>query len=162
MEHNMFLPLFPYGSPWFLMLLPNGGTMSSWCWAHAHEAPCVTDAGPTWAPCDPTLSSCIGLLVGTYLGLLSCRIGSALAWHSEGGVFAARWLQQVLMPACAPCSWTSGGTALLKLGYNGQSIGSVSDAIARRWLWSTAKGSSPFGYFSSIQQVVDNWPHEKW
>ena len=38
-----------------------------------------------------------------------------------------------------------------------QSIGStVSDAIARSWLWSTATRSSPLGYFSRLLQVVDN------
>ena len=36
-------------------------------------------------------------------------------------------------------------------GSNGQSIGStVSDAVVRSWLWSTAPGSSPLGYVSSI------------
>ena len=34
---------------------------------------------------------------------------------------------------------------------NGQSIGPpVSDAIVRSWLWSTATGSCPSDYFSSI------------
>ena len=41
-----------------------------------------------------------------------------------------------------------------------QSIGSiVSDAIVRRWLWSTAIRSSPLDCFSRLLQVVDNWPH---
>ena len=40
-----------------------------------------------------------------------------------------------------------------------QSIGStVSDAIIRCWLWSTATRSSILGYFSRLLQVVDNWP----
>ena len=38
-----------------------------------------------------------------------------------------------------------------------QSIGStVSDAIVRSWLWSTATRSSPLGCFSTLLQVVDN------
>ena len=38
-----------------------------------------------------------------------------------------------------------------------QSIGStVSDAIVRIWLWSTATRISPFDYFGRLLQVVDN------
>ena len=44
-----------------------------------------------------------------------------------------------------------------------QSIGStVSDAIVRSWLWLTATKSSPFGYFSKLLQVADNWTHILW
>ena len=44
-----------------------------------------------------------------------------------------------------------------------QSIGStVSDAIVRSWLWSTATRGSTLGYFSRLLQVVDNWPHILW
>ena len=44
-----------------------------------------------------------------------------------------------------------------------QSIGStVSGAIVRSWLWSTATRSSPLGYFSKLLQVVDNWTHILW
>ena len=40
-----------------------------------------------------------------------------------------------------------------------QSIRStVSDAMVRSWLWSTATRSSPLGYFSKLLQVVDNDP----
>ena len=47
----------------------------------------------------------------------------------------------------------------LKSGGSGQSIWStVSDAIVRRCLWSTATGSYPFDYFSIITEVVDIWP----
>ena len=47
---------------------------------------------------------------------------------------------------CAPHlhhdKWSSGGTALWMVGGSGQSIGStVSDAIDRSWLWSTATWS---------------------
>ena len=53
-----------------------------------------------------------------------------------------------------------GGTAHEGGGCD-QSIGStVSDAIVRSWLWSTATMSSPLGYFSILLQVVDNWPME--
>ena len=40
-----------------------------------------------------------------------------------------------------------------------QSIGStVSDAIVRSWLWLTATMSFPLGCFSTLLQVVVNWP----
>ena len=43
------------------------------------------------------------------------------------------------------------------LGACDQSIGStVSDAIVRSWLWSTATRSTPLGCFSTLLQVVDN------
>ena len=44
------------------------------------------------------------------------------------------------------CSVKSGGSA---------SRLDVSDAIVRSWLWSTATGSCPFGYFSSI--TANSW-----
>ena len=54
------------------------------------------------------------------------------------------------------CSRRSGGTAHEGGGCD-QSIGStVSDAIVRNWLWSTATRSSQFCYFSRLLQVVDN------
>ena len=57
-----------------------------------------------------------------------------------------------------PCTRRSGGTAH-EFGGCDQSIGStVSDAIVRSWLWSTATRSSPLCYFSRLLQVVDNWP----
>ena len=50
----------------------------------------------------------------------------------------------------------SGGSAH-KGGMCDQSIGStVSEAIVRNWLWSTATRSSLLGYFSRLLQVVDN------
>ena len=56
------------------------------------------------------------------------------------------------------CTRRSGGTAHEDGGCD-QSIGStVSDAIVRYWLWSTATRSSPLGYFSNLLQVVDNCP----
>ena len=57
-------------------------------------------------------------------------------------------------------TWSSGDTAMCRAGGNGQSIGStVSDAIVRSWMWSTATGRSPLGCFSRLLQVVDNWLH---
>ena len=42
-------------------------------------------------------------------------------------------------------------------------IGStVSDAIVRTWFWFTATRSSPLGCFSTLLQVVDNWPQILW
>ena len=44
-----------------------------------------------------------------------------------------------------------------------QSIWStVSDAIVRSWLWSTATRRSPLGNCNRLLQVVDNWPHILW
>ena len=41
-----------------------------------------------------------------------------------------------------------------------ESIGStVSDAIVRSWSWLTATRSSRLGCFSTLLQVVDNWPN---
>ena len=57
------------------------------------------------------------------------------------------------------CTRRSRGTAHEGGGCD-QSIGSiVSDAIVRSCLWLTATRSSPFGCFSTLLQVVDNWPH---
>ena len=91
---------------------------------------------------------------------LSRRIGSALAWHSEGRVFESHWLQQDMI-CCPYLHYASWAQDVLPCegwgGGNGQSIGStVSDAIV--WLWSTANGSSPFGYLVALLQVVENWP----
>ena len=55
------------------------------------------------------------------------------------------------------CTKRSGGSAHEGGGATSQLIGStVSDAIVRSWLWSTATRSSPLGYFSRLLQVVDN------
>ena len=93
---------------------------------------------------------------------LSGRTGSALVWHTRGRVLESRLVQHLLrfvsrvstmqyvelMEYC-PWGWVCD-----------QSIGSNShDAILRSWLWSTATGSSPFGYFSILLQVVGNWLH---
>ena len=60
------------------------------------------------------------------------------------------------------CTRRSGGTAHDGWGCD-QSIGStISDAIVRSWLWSTATRNSTLGYFSRLLQVVYNWPHILW
>ena len=86
------------------------------------------------------------------------RIGLAYTWTRV----RATLLQQVLgfVGGVSPCNtWSSEGTAHEGEGCD-QSIGStVSDAIVRSWLWSTATRSSPLGYFSILLQVVANWPH---
>ena len=96
---------------------------------------------------------------------LSGRTGSALAWQFEGRTFAARWAQLVLWFAAriARCNtWSSGALPCVGLGVR-PSIGStVSDAIARSWLWSTTTRSSPLICFSKLLQVVDNWTHILW
>ena len=54
------------------------------------------------------------------------------------------------------CTRRSVGTAH-EGGECDKSIGStVSYAIVRSWLWSTAAKSSPLGYFSRLVQVVNN------
>ena len=54
------------------------------------------------------------------------------------------------------CTRRSGDTAHEGVGCD-QSIGStVSDAIIRSWLWSTATRTSPFGYFSRLLQAVED------
>ena len=85
--------------------------------------------------------------------------------HRQGGclaccgcTFESRWgLHWFIL-----CKWRSVGTAHEGGGCD-QSIGStVSDAIVRSWLWLTATSSSPLGCFSTLLQVVDNWPHILW
>ena len=54
------------------------------------------------------------------------------------------------------CTSRSGGSDHEGGGCD-QLIGStVSDAIVRSWLWSTATRSSPLGYFSRLLQAVEN------
>ena len=76
---------------------------------------------------------------------LSGITDNALAWHSEGRVFAPYWLQQVLRVLARICTLKYeelGGIDLYRMGGTGQSVGStVSDAIVRSWL---------LGYFNSI------------
>ena len=83
---------------------------------------------------------------------LSGRIGKVVASHAEGC--------NVRIPAVAElhrfilCTRRSGGTAHAGGGCD-QSIGStVSDAIVRSWLWSTATRSSPLGYFSNYCKLL--------
>ena len=70
-------------------------------------------------------------------------------------------MQQVFRFAAQPelqCAIRGAQRVLPCVGWEGcdQSIGStVSDAIVRSWLWLTATGSSPLGYFRKFLQVVD-------
>ena len=89
--------------------------------------------------------------------------------HRQGGCLAYWRLQHCtfeswLWRSCTDLLFMrhSGGTAREGGGCN-QSIGStVSDAIVRSWLWSTATRSSLLGCFITLLQVVDNWPHILW
>ena len=57
------------------------------------------------------------------------------------------------------CTRRSGGTAHEGGGCH-QPIGSTASvAIVRSWSWFIATRSSPLGCFSTLLQVVDNWPH---
>ena len=52
---------------------------------------------------------------------------------------------------------------VLREGVNGQPIGAtVSDAIVRSWLLSTAPGSYQLFTSLALLQVVDNLPDEQW
>ena len=73
---------------------------------------------------------------------LSGRTGSALVWHTRGSVFEPACSKSSdLQTVLTPCNtWSSEGTAHEGGGCD-QSIGStVSDAIVRCRLWSTALG----------------------
>ena len=90
------------------------------------------------------------------------RTGSAFVWHYSRRVFEPQLLQQVLrfvgcVNTVLPCNtWNSWGAAHKGGGYDKSIESTVSDAIVRSWLWSTATTSSPLGYFSILLQVVDN------
>ena len=63
-----------------------------------------------------------------YTYTTSGSTGSTLALHSDGRSFASLWLLKScdLWPSFAPCNtWSSGGTALCRVGSNGQSIEST-------------------------------------
>ena len=48
-------------------------------------------------------------------------------------------------------------------GGKGQSIGSpISDVIVLSWLKPSATGNCQKGYFSSITNLVNNWPYKQW
>ena len=74
------------------------------------------------------------------------RIGKVVASYAERCKVDCRHrLHRFIM-----CTRRSRGTAH-EGEVNGQSIGSIiSDAIVRRWLWSTATRSCPLDYFSSL------------
>ena len=80
---------------------------------------------------------------------LSGRIGKVVASHAEGCNVARSIPAVAELHGFILCTRRSGGTANVGGGCD-QSIGStVSDAIVRSWLWSTATRSSQLGYFSN-------------
>ena len=100
----------------------------------------------------------------------SCYLPIALtSWVAAHGGLAFR-RSRVRVPLAAAslvtytphlhhAKWSSLGMALCSVGGNGQSIGStISDAIVRSWLWSTATASSTLATSAALLQVVNNWP----
>ena len=88
------------------------------------------------------------LAINIYLLYPSGRRGKVVASHAEGCKIESRlWL------SCRDLYYvrSARGTA-----HEGGGATTVSDAIARSCLWSTATRSSPLGYFSRLLQVVDN------
>ena len=80
---------------------------------------------------------------------LSGHIGKVVASHAEGYNIARSIPAVAELHRFILCTRRSVGTAHVGGGCD-QSIGStVSDAIVRSWLWSTATRSSPLGYFSN-------------
>ena len=80
---------------------------------------------------------------------LSGLIGKVVASHAEGCNVARSIPAVTELHRFILCTRRSGGTAHVSGGCD-QSIGStVSDAIVRSWLWSTATRSFPLGYFSN-------------
>ena len=70
-----------------------------------------------------------------------------------------RMLVEGSIPGCTDLYYARGAQRVLPMKVEGcdQAIGyTVSDAIVRSWLWSTASRSSLSGYFSRLLQVVDN------
>ena len=96
------------------------------------------------------INVCSGLIVtlsGRYT--LSGSTGKVVASHAEiprsgPGLTEAIFMHCALVALRGYCPVKGGGG-------KGQSIGStVSDAIVRSWLWSTATGSRPLGYLGNI------------
>ena len=86
---------------------------------------------------------------------LSGRICKVVASHAEGCK-----IESLLWLSCTDLYYARGAQGVLLMRVGGgcdQSIGStVSDAIVRSWLWSTATRSCSLGYFSRLGEVVDN------
>ena len=75
--------------------------------------------------------------------------------HVRGSLSAASLV--ICSPHCSVQNVALIGYCTVFCGGCDQSIGStVSDAIVRSWLWSTATRSSPLGHISKLLQVVDN------
>ena len=88
-----------------------------------------------------------GLMV---LYTLSGRIGKVGASHAA----VARSISAEV--ALIYTMHEAGGTAHEGGGCDQLIWSTVSDTIIRSWLWLTATGSSPLGYFGKLLQVVDN------
>ena len=92
----------------------------------------------------------------------SGRIGKVVASHLKVTRLPDRTPAVADLHRFILCTRRSGGTAH-EGGWCHQSIGStVSGAIVRSWLWSTATRSSPLGYFGRSLKVIDNWLHILW
>ena len=64
-----------------------------------------------------------------------------------------------LSAALTPCNtWSSGDTDHEGGGCHQSNESTVSNTIVRSWLWSSATGSSPLGYFSvyPMQLIIDH------
>ena len=65
---------------------------------------------------------------------------------------------------CADLYYARGaqGVLLMRVGGATSQLDLVSDAVVRSLLWLTATRGSPLGCFSTLLQVVNNWPHILW
>ena len=90
---------------------------------------------------------------------LSGRIGSELAWHTEGRTFETQPVSKSrdLQRACAYASGAQGALPCKGWGVTTSQLDLPSlDVIIRSWLWSTATGSCPWATSVALLQVVDN------
>ena len=116
---------------------PHTITLKRWNVKHGCSLFGAVDVSTWLSPLQPWIREqyFFPLLLNSMELTLSGSTGSALAWYSEGRVFAPHLLQQILwfVASIALCNtWSSGGTALCWVGGNYQSIGStVSDDIVR-------------------------------
>ena len=90
---------------------------------------------------------------------LSDRIGSALAWHTNGRTIETQSVSKScdLQCACAYTSRAQGALPCKGWGVTASQLDLPSlDAIIHSWLWSTATGSCPWATSVALLQVVDN------
>ena len=105
------------------------------------------------------------------IGIVNMELVNLICHHYTLSGPQARWLPRMLrlhvrfplrMHCFILCTRRWGSTAHEGGGCDQSIESTVSDAIIRSWLWLTATRSSPFGWFSTLLQVVDNWPHILW